>query len=357
MVRVSCSKPFDPRLVVVVLGAVLAARCSNSPTAPSTPPPAAAPTITCPAPQTMPSPTGQPVAVNYAAPTVVGGATPVAMACAPLSGSKFPTGINTVACTVTDSQQRTDSCTFTVTVQPPPASSPLLSLTRFASFGDSITEGKVTAGSLKPYDLAPCVEPSSYRATAYPALLQGKLTQRYPAQAQAITVRNHGCGGEKAADAWASGRFASVLTADSPQVLLLFEGANDLRGTDTSSVTSAVDALRAMVQEAKRRGITVFLATLLPQRTASCGCGDQYRATGPALVQPANDRIRLLASSEGAILVDLYQALGGVPGPYIDTDGLHPTLQGHELIASTFFGSITSRLEISGTTTMLRLGP
>ena len=98
------------------------------------------------------------------------------------------------------------------------------------------------------------------------------------------------------------------------------------------------------------------IVPLLPQRTSSCGCGDQYRATGPALVQPANDRIRALASSEGAILVDLYQALGGVPGPYIDTDGLHPTLQGHELIASTFFGSITSRLEISGTTTMLQLG-
>src|SRR2546427_10424678 len=223
MVRVSCTKPFDPRLAVVVLGAVLAARCSNSPTAP-TPPPAAAPTIACPAPQTMPSPTGQPVAVSYAAPTVVGGATPVATACAPLSGSKFPAGVNTVACTVTDSQQRTDSCTFTVTVQPPATSSPLLSLTRFASFGDSITEGKVTAGSLKPYDVAPCVEPSSYRATAYPALLQGKLTQRYPAQAQAIAVRNHGCGGEEAGGARAGGRFVSGLTGESPPGVVVFGG-------------------------------------------------------------------------------------------------------------------------------------
>jgi lysophospholipase L1-like esterase len=298
----------------------------------------------------MPSPNGQPVAVIYAAPAVVGGATPVATACAPLSGSKFPTGVSTVACTVTDSQQRTDTCTFTVTIQPPPASSPLLSLTRFTSFGDSITEGKVTAGSVRPDAVDPCVEPPTYRSTAYPALLLGKLTQRYPAQAQAIAVRNRGCGGEKAADAWASGRFLNALTADSPQVLLLFEGANDLRATDATTITSAVDALRSMVQEARRRGITVFLATLLPQRTAGCGCGDPYRATGPALVQPANDQIRALAARESAVLVDLYQAFGGVPGPYIDTDGLHPTLQGHELIASTFFGSITSRLEISGTT-------
>jgi lysophospholipase L1-like esterase len=304
----------------------------------------------------MPSSNGQPVTVAYGLPIVVGGATPVAMACAPVNGSKFPVGVNTVACTATDSQQRSDTCTFTVTIQPPAATTPLLSLTRFTSFGDSITEGKVSAGSLKPYATDPCVEPSSYRATAYPTLLQGKLTQRYPAQAQAIAVRNHGCGGEKAADAWASGRFVSVLTADSPQVLLLFEGANDLRGTDTNTITTAVDALRSMVQEAKRRRITVFLATLLPQRTVSCGCPDQYRATGPALVQPANDQIRALASREGAIVVDLYQALGGVPGPYIDTDGLHPTLQGHELIASTFFGSITSRLELSGTTATVLLG-
>jgi lysophospholipase L1-like esterase len=338
----------QPHPAVVLLVALLAARCSNSPTAP-TPPATNAPTITCPAAQTMPSPNGQPVAISYAAPAVVGGATPVATACAPLSGSKFPTGVNTIACTATDSQQRTAACTFTVTIQPPPAATLLLSLTRFTSYGDSITEGKVTAGSVKPYAVDPCVEPSSYRSTAYPALLQGKLAQRYPAQAQAITVRNHGCGGEKAADAWASGRFVNALTADSPQVLLLFEGANDLKGTDTTTITSAVDALKSMVQEARRRGITVFLATLLPQRTLSCGCGDPYRATGPALVQPANDQIRALASSQGAILVDLYQALGGVPGPYIDTDGLHPTLQGHELIASTFFGSITSRLEISST--------
>ena len=355
MVRVSCMRRAQPHPAVVLLVALLAARCSNSPTAPS-PPATNAPVIACPPSQTMPSPNGQPVTIAYGPPIVVGGAAPLATACAPVNGSKFPVGVNPVACTTTDSQQRTDTCAFTVTILPPPASTPLLSATRFTSYGDSITEGKVTAGSVKPYAVDPCVEPSSYRSTAYPALLQGKLTQRYPAQAQAITVRNHGCGGEKAADAWASGRFVNTLTADSPQVLLLFEGANDLRGTDTATIASAVDALKSMVQEARRRGVTVFLATLLPQRTVSCGCGDPYRATGPALVPPANDRIRALAASEGAILVDLYQALGGVPGPYIDTDGLHPTLQGHELIASTFFGTITSRLEISSTAATVLAG-
>ena len=349
-----------PRLALVLFAAFLTARCADTPITPTPtptpsptptppPPPVDPPRMSCAAPQTIQSPDGQPVTVTFTAPTVVGGAPPIATACAPLSGSKFPVGVNTVACTVTDSLQRSDTCTFTVTVQAPPPPA-LLSMTRFTSFGDSITEGKNTAGSLKQA-VAPCQEPGSYRATSYPTVLSDKLKLRYPKQAQAIVVRNHGCGGEKAADAWASGRFVTVLTMDSPQVLLLFEGANDLRGTDTSTITSLADALRLMVQEARRRGIVVLLATLLPQRTTSCGCGDPYRATGPTLVVPANDRIRAIAASEGAILVDLYQAFGGVPGTLIDTDGLHATPQGYEVVADTFFTTITSRFEIAGTAT------
>jgi lysophospholipase L1-like esterase len=338
-------------LPAVLLGALLTARCADKPTAP-TPPATDAPRITCPAPQATQSPDGQPVTVTFVSPTVVGGATPVATACAPLTGSKFPAGVNTVACTVTDSQQRSATCTFTVTIQvPPPTPSRLLSLTRFTSFGDSITQGKTTAGSLAAQSVEPCKEPvPNDRSTAYPALLQAKLKQQYPAQAQAIAVPNHGCGGDKAADAWASGRFVSVLTAESPQVLLLFDGANDLSGTDTSTITAAVGALRSMVQEARRRGIAVFLATLLPQRGVRCTCPDPYRATGPTLVQPANEQIRSLAAAEGATLVDLYQAFGGSPEPYIDTDGIHPTLDGHKVIADAFFASIKARLEIAGTT-------
>ncbi len=327
----------------------LAAGCSSTPTVPSvtTPP---APKITCPVPQTVISPNGLPVTVTFAAPIVAGGTTPVATACAPVSGSKFPVGVDTVACTASDSQQRTDACTFAVTVlSAAPTPSPLLSLTRFTAFGDSITEGKITTGSLRPDSVAPCVEGDDRnRPTAYPQLLSATLKQRYPAQAQAITVTDHGCGGEKAADAVASGRFVSVLTLDSPQVLMLLEGANDLSGTDTTSITSAVGALKSMVDEAKRRGIVVFLGTLLPQR-ATPVAGAPYRATGPTLVQPANAQITALATSEGVFLVDLYQAFGGSPDPYIDTDGLHPTLAGHQVIASAFYTSITQHLEISGT--------
>ena len=58
--------------------------------------------------------------------------------CTPSSGSTFPLGATTATCTATDARQRTASCSLTVTVTEPP----LISLTRFAAFGDSITAGE-----------------------------------------------------------------------------------------------------------------------------------------------------------------------------------------------------------------------
>ncbi len=77
-----------------------------------------APTITCPASITAKAANpGDPcVIVNYPAPAASDNCPGVAVVCVPPSGSCFPLGTTTVACTATDLAGNTASCTFNVTV-------------------------------------------------------------------------------------------------------------------------------------------------------------------------------------------------------------------------------------------------
>jgi hypothetical protein len=59
--------------------------------------------------------------VNYAV-TVSGGCPPITTNCVPPSHSMFPIGTTTVNCSATDACGRFNSCSFTVTVSPPPLS-------------------------------------------------------------------------------------------------------------------------------------------------------------------------------------------------------------------------------------------
>ena len=56
-----------------------------------------------------------------------------------------------------------------------------------------------------------------------------------------------------------------------------------------------------------------------------------------------------MVAAEGAVLVDVYQAFGGVPDPSIGSDGLHPSRVGLEKIAQTFYDILRVRFEIPGT--------
>ena len=208
---------------------------------------------------------------------------------------------------------------------------PLISATRYVSFGDSITEGKLGPSVYHGDDRFP---------DSYSGVLYNLLVQRYTAQA--FEVFAAGFGGECAQVCLPNGvsRLPGVLNADTPQVLLLQEGANDLNVLGSAAIPGLVSGLRAMTMEARSRGIIVFLGTLLPQRRGGSHAGD------PALIPLANAQIRSLAASEGATLVDLYESFGGSPDPYIDKDGLHATPAGYTRIAETFFAAIRSRLEI-----------
>ena len=62
------------------------------------------------------------------------------------------------------------------------------------------------------------------------------------------------------------------------------------------------------------------------------------------MVDALNDSVRGLADREGATLVDIYAAMIGDLS-LIGPDDLHPTAQGHVVMAQTFFTAIKSNFE------------
>jgi lysophospholipase L1-like esterase len=272
----------------------------------------------------VPSTDGRAAIVDYALATFVGGAPPVSVVCTPSSGASFPVGSTAVSCVASDSLQRTAVCSFNVAVQAPPR----VSAVTYTAFGDSITEG------LKLYSTATAI-PSP--PGSYPAQLHTLLSSRYTAQS--ILVYDEGIGGETIAQGM--NRLRPVLISEHPDALLLLEGTNDLNGGGSKEIPTVVNGLKAMVQEGRSRGATVFLGTLLPQRAGG------PRAFAPTLIQPTNDGIRAMADAQGAVLVDVYAAFGGDAGSLIGDDGLHPNDAGKLKIAETFFAAIRSRLELA----------
>ena len=242
-------------------------------------------------------------------------------------------GTTTVACTATGSgTNEKASCSFPVTVTRPPQ----VSVTRFMAFGDSITWGQDSppAGFLAYPIPAP-----SY---SYPTQLLSLLGARYPDQA--ITVTNEGWPGEAVADGLS--RLPSALAVNTPEVLLLLEGANDLLGSPSSATTQYIAGkLRDMVRTAKTRvpSNRILLATFPPQYHSTIR---PDRGAGAEFVPELNQRISGVAQSEGATLVDLYAAFPAGGKPYIGVDGLHPTEQGFTLMAQTFSKVIQEKFEV-----------
>jgi len=300
--------------------------------------------LSCPASQALISPDGNPVTITYAAPTINGGTAPISPTCSPASGSKVALGATLITCSAEDARHLTASCSFEVQVRaaPPPPPVHTLAATRFVAFGDSITAG-VTATCLRVTPFMTFAETMSVIPKAaddpwaYPNVLQVLLRSRYTTQLP--TVVNRGLPSEEVNDG--AVRLPGVLATDTPQVVLLQEGANDVN--QGHSPTSIAAALRTMVRDARSRGIQPFVGTILPQRPL--GVNGSCRGFGADNVVAANDQIRAMVASEGVPLVDLYQAFGGVAGELIGPDGLHPTEAGYSKIADTFFDVIRQRLE------------
>lgn len=333
-------------------GALTLAACggTTSPTQVTSPVPVAIvadpPKITCPAPQSAQSPDGSAAAVTYTAPTVANGQSPVTTTCTPSAGSSFTVGQRIVTCTATDALQRTDTCSFLVTVLDPPK----LAATSFLAFGDSITAGEDGQNSTAPSlslmasRFHPSVLfPSSQR---YPQELQQELAAHYKTQFPAVD--NQGVPGEAANDPATFGRFTTLTSTRKYTVALIMEGTNDLYDRDDRIVPFAIGALRSMIRDAKGRSIRPYLATIPPMNPSACV--PVCRGLAWSLVPGFNDSVRALALTEGVTLVDVNQAFGtdlSLLGP----DGLHPSSAGYQKIADLFYKTIQQTLETSAAST------
>jgi lysophospholipase L1-like esterase len=211
------------------------------------------------------------------------------------------------------------------------------------AFGDSITYGSQASCprlSADVFDLArefQLLLRSVDVPGSYPARLQTLLANRY--RRQSPIVLNEGEPSETVERGVM--RLPNVIAANAPQVLLLQEGANNVNSGNPAQSAIVANGLRTMIGDARRRGIQVFVGTLLPHRPDSC------RGRAPFLISPTNDLIRGVAAAEGAVLVDLYRAFIGMEGTLLGEDGLHPSAAGYEKMAQTFFEAIQLRLESS----------
>lgn len=273
--------------------------------------------------------------MSFVTPTPTGGRPPVVVACSPASGQLFQVGTIPVQCTATDAATVTASCSFTVTVN----AAPRLARTKFLAFGDSITAGEVTApivttgapeggrGSILRQIVVP--------AASYPTQLSRRLSERYVAQS--IVVTNAGRTGDYAIDAVS--RFAATMTSTSPEVVLLVMGYNDL-SLGGRVASQALAAVERMAKDARGRGARVFIGTLTPPIPG------RLHSLPLDSVLSYNDGIRALAFGEGAVLVDLYDAVVTNTSQWIGIDGLHPTEAGYARIADVFFAAIQADLEV-----------
>jgi lysophospholipase L1-like esterase len=202
---------------------------------------------------------------------------------------------------------------------------PRLQVTRFVAFGDSITAGEIA------FNIRLVLDPTR----SYPTELFGLLRGRYTGQT--LEVFNEGQLGETAE--LGSRRISAVMDRRQPEVLLLLEGVNDLSERLEMGIDSMIEGLKYDIRDAQRRNVKVLVSTLLPQKPG-------FRAGAIDIIAGANRRIRDLAARERVVLVDAWEAFHGREATLIGDDGLHPTIEGYQQLAQTFYDKIRSTFEV-----------
>ncbi|MGA2559013.1 MAG: arylesterase [Terracidiphilus sp.] len=170
-------------------------------------------------------------------------------------------------------------------------------------FGDSITAG---------YGLQ--------QGQSYPDFLQKKVD----AHGYAYTVENQGTSGATTKDAVAS--LPSILRLHPDIVIVEFGGNDGLRGLPTDQTRRNLDAVLTALENAH---IKVLLAAItLPP---------DY---GPDYIHAFEQVFRDLAAKHHSAFVPMiYKDLIHVPGT-IQSDGIHPTVKGSEILADTLFTAL-----------------
>ena len=169
----------------------------------------------------------------------------------------------------------------------------------YVAMGDSITAG---------YGLNSAAEAYPYQLS----LLMGK------------TVVNRGVSGSRSS--YGVSTVDSVLSSYQPGYLLILYGANDL--IMGYSVESVLSNLEYIIAVAKNNQTIPVIATLTP-------VFDSHSFILGEIIE-LNAGIRQLGIDQNVHIADLESALNW-NSAYINSDGLHPNAEGHQLIAVTFY--------------------
>lgn len=292
------------------------------------------PVVSCPADIAVTTHNGAIPTISFDVPTAEKGAAPVTVVCTPASGTPFGNGNTTVTCEATDSRAHKGSCAFLVKVTP----TPRLIKTTFMAFGDSLTEGKTLTfqGVVTTPDRQP--DPVFNSPVSYVTKLDALLAARY--QDQIVTIIAEGYGGKSSDDD--KTREREELDQFKPDAILLLEGTNNvLQAPTAANITSAADGLQTMVQNAKARGVRVFLATL--PRINAHAPGYKNDPGAEAAIPQINTRIAGIAAAENVTLVDMFAA---VPITAVGPDGVHLTATGYGLMADEWLKAIIATMEV-----------
>lgn len=161
-----------------------------------------------------------------------------------------------------------------------------------------------------------------------------KLSDLLNGNSRPAVVANFGRDGESTYEG--AGRIESVLASFPAHLMLIQEGTNDVI-IGVSSYTSAYN-LQTIVSKVKSAGVTPLLATL-----PSCD-----RNGGQTLIPNEwNPMIKGLASSNKIVVVDIYAAT--LPS-WSDNfpDGVHPNDTGYQIMANTWFATLSGMISSSG---------
>jgi acyl-CoA thioesterase I len=162
---------------------------------------------------------------------------------------------------------------------------------------------------------------------AYPA----RIEERLRAEGLPHRVVNAGVSGETSA---AARRRLDWLLRQRVDVLVIETGANDgLRGQDPSATRAEI---QAMIDQARRRTPPPRLLLVGMQAPPNLGRDytERFRAVFPDL-----------ARANGIALVPfLLEGVGGVPR-LNQADGIHPTAEGHRLLADTIWAQLRPLLQ------------
>ena len=229
-----------------------------------------------------------------------------------------------MSCQARDAASVDGSCTFNVVLTGPPR----LSVTRFLSFGDSLT-----AGVLSPAPTFLIVSPPG----SYPFQLERRLVSRYGQQTP--VVLNEGNPGELASGTGVQ-RFRGVLLANRPEVVLLMEGTNDLLFGETGA-SNAIELPRRDGARSQEPGH--------PHRAGDDSAAARRRPAQPRRCRPPDPGVqRSHPWPRRQRQIPLIEVFNGMQGDntLIGVDDLHMTERGYQVMADIYAAAIQANYEV-----------